>query len=85
MKKNEASSNAYEQIAGKSWADILDAQRFSDYPTPLTVHLPLQPYHSRDLVHLDAALNVCRRRVIKGRAARVIVRPHKEITALLPK
>jgi hypothetical protein len=70
MKKNEASSNAYEQIAGKSWSDILDAQRFYDYPTPLTVHLPLQPYHSRDLIHLDAALNVCRRRVIHDRTHR---------------
>ena len=70
MKKNEASSNAYEQIAGKSWSDILDAQRFYDYPTPLTVHLPLQPYHSRDLIHLDAALNVCRRRVIYDRTHR---------------
>ncbi len=50
-----------------SWAEILDAQRFFAYPTPLTVHLPLQPHHSLDLIHLDAALNVCRRRVIKGR------------------
>ena len=30
MNKNNTSSNAYEQIAGKSWADILDAQRFYD-------------------------------------------------------
>ncbi len=45
----------------------------------------MQPYHSRDLVHLDAALNVFRRRVLKGRAVHVIARPHEELTALLPK
>ena len=67
MRNSEAKSNAYEQLAGMSWAEILDAQRFYDYPTPLTVQVPLQPHHSRDLIHLDAALNVCRRREIKGR------------------
>ena len=66
MTQNKTISNAYAQIAKMSWAEILDAQRFYDYPTPLTVHLPLQPHHSRDLIHLDAALKVCRRRVIKG-------------------
>ena len=85
MGKNRTISKAYEQIAGNSWAEILDAQTFYAHPTPLRVHLPMQPYHSRDLVHLDAALNVCRRRVLKGRAARVLARPHKELTALLPK
>ena len=30
---------------------------------PLTVHLPIQPIHSRDFIHVDCALNVCRRRV----------------------
>ena len=83
MIKNNTSSNAYEQIAGKSWADILDAQRFYDYPTPLTVHLPLQPYHSRDLVHLDAALNVCRRRVIKGRKHRELFEDAKSTEVFL--
>jgi hypothetical protein len=60
-------SNAYEEVAGKSWDQILHERKTYDYPTPLTVHLPLQPYHSRDLIHLDAALNVARRRVLKGR------------------
>ena len=83
MIKDNASSNAYEQIAGKSWADILDAQRFYDYPTPLTVHLPLQPHHSRDLVHLDAALNVCRRRVIKGRKHRELFEDAKTTEVFL--
>lgn len=74
MRNSEAKSNTYEQLARMSWAEILDAQRFYDYPTPLTVQLPLQPHHSRDLIHLAAALNVCRRRVIKGRKHRELLK-----------
>jgi hypothetical protein len=67
MKSLASTFKAYDQVSRQSWAEILSAQTGYAYPTPLTVHLPLQPYHSRDLVHLDAALNVCRRRVVSGR------------------
>lgn len=52
----------YATINSQTWQSILsDRQR--RFPSPLTVHLPIQPVHNRDLIHVDCVLNVCRRRV----------------------
>ncbi|MBN1341581.1 MAG: hypothetical protein JXQ73_02825 [Phycisphaerae bacterium] len=53
----------YANINEKSWNQILADNAFQWRP-PYTVHLPIQPAHSPDFVHVDAALNVCRRRVL---------------------
>src|SRR5690554_5676414 len=52
----------YANINDKSWEQILSENTF-DWQPPYTVHLPIQPVHSVDWVHVDAALNVCRRHV----------------------
>ncbi len=52
----------YSNINKKSWDQILIENMFQWRP-PYTVHLPIQPAHSPDWVHVDAALNVCRRYV----------------------
>ena len=54
----------YNQLPGKAWSEILAENAFQWQP-PLTVHLPIQPLHSPDLVHVDAALNICRRTVLR--------------------
>lgn len=56
-------ATTYATINRDSWATIL-ADRGESYVPPVTVHLPIQPVHSRDFIHVDAALNVCRRRVL---------------------
>lgn len=53
----------YATINRESWASIL-ADNPAQYAPPLTVHLPIQPVHSPDFIHVDSALNVCRRRMI---------------------
>ena len=55
----------YSNINQASWENILADGPFQ-YVPPLTVHLPIQPIHSRDFVYVDAALNACRRRVFPG-------------------
>jgi len=57
--------DSYSTINSKKWSEILCKNHVYTWQPPVTVHLPLQPIHSPDLVHLDAALNVSRRRVIK--------------------
>ncbi|MDD2486176.1 MAG: hypothetical protein PHO05_06475 [bacterium] len=52
----------YSSINRKSWNRIL-ADNENKWPSPLTVHLPIQPVYSPDFIHVDSALNVCRRRV----------------------
>jgi|GEM_PF-559964 len=52
----------YATINSQTWESILSDRDRRCRP-PLTVHLPIQPLHSRDLIHVDCALNVCRRRV----------------------
>jgi hypothetical protein len=52
----------YLTINRYSWREILSECGLKMQP-PVTVHLPIQPLHSPDLIHVDAALNVCRRRV----------------------
>ena len=56
-------ATTYAAINRDSWAGIL-ADRGEGFAPPVTVHLPIQPVHSRDFIHVDAALNVCRRRVL---------------------
>ena len=56
------SATTYANINDTSWDRILADDAFQWRP-PYTVHLPIQPAHSPDFVHVDAALNVCRRRV----------------------
>ncbi|MHB9132413.1 MAG: hypothetical protein ACYDBB_15190 [Armatimonadota bacterium] len=55
----------YTTVQQKSWLQILAEDGYTWQP-PVTVHLPIQPVHSPDLVHVDCALNVCRRRILPG-------------------
>ncbi|VAX19443.1 hypothetical protein MNBD_IGNAVI01-1837 [hydrothermal vent metagenome] len=55
----------YANINSKSWDQILAENTFKFRP-PYTVHLPIQPVHSPDFIHVDAALNVTRRRVTEN-------------------
>ena len=57
--------NTYANINEKSWDQILSENTFQWRP-PYTVHLPIQPAHSPDFIHVDAALNVTRRRVTEN-------------------
>ena len=59
----------YASIGAKPWKQILSEDTF-EYAPPHTVHLPIQPVHSRDLVHVDAGLNVCRKRVFEKLTSR---------------
>ncbi len=59
----------YVNINQASWETILSEGPF-EYIPPLTVHLPLQPVHSRDFLYVDSALNACRRRVYPGVSSR---------------
>jgi hypothetical protein len=52
----------YKNINEKKWPLILGKNSL-EYSPPKTVHMPIQPVHSADLIHVDCALNVCRRRV----------------------
>jgi hypothetical protein len=52
----------YATINAQSWETIVADDR-RRYSPPLSVHVPIQPVHSRDWIHVDCALNVCRRRV----------------------
>lgn len=52
----------YTNINNKSWEQILSENTF-DWQPPYTVHLPIQPVHSADWVHVDAALNGTRRHI----------------------
>lgn len=56
-------ATTYAGINRDSWAGIL-TDKGEGYTPPLTVHLPIQPVYSRDFIHVDCALNVCRRRII---------------------
>lgn len=55
----------YANINAKSWDQILSENSFQWRP-PYTVHLPIQPVHSHDFIHVDAGLNVTRRRVTEN-------------------
>ena len=57
--------NTYANINEKSWDQILSENTFQWRP-PYTVHLPIQPAHSPDFIHVDAGLNVTRRRVTEN-------------------
>ncbi|MFA7003529.1 MAG: hypothetical protein WC429_05780 [Verrucomicrobiia bacterium] len=56
-------ATTYATLNRESWASVL-ADKGEGYTPPLTVHLPIQPVFQRDFVHVDCALNVCRRRVL---------------------
>lgn len=55
----------YRDMPGKTWTGILGETEFEWVP-PRTVHLPIQPVHSPDFIHVDCSLNVCRRRMLPG-------------------
>jgi hypothetical protein len=55
----------YSNINTKSWDQILAENTFKWRP-PYTVHLPIQPVHSPDFIHVDAGLNVTRRTVTEN-------------------
>ncbi len=80
-------ATTYANINDKSWDRILAENAFRWRP-PYTVHLPIQPVHSPDFVHVDAALNVCRRRVfpnvaIHDRKARAAATGHETFVVQL--
>ena len=49
----------------KSWDQIL-AEDTLKWKPPYTVHLPVQPVHSPDYIHIDCALNAIHRRVYQN-------------------
>lgn len=53
----------HQTLDGKSWEDILADDGYRWTP-PYSVHMPIQPVHAPDFLHVDAALNVCRRHVL---------------------
>src|ERR1043166_820232 len=53
---------SYSEIPSKTWCELL-AENWGGHIPPMTVHLPIHPAYSPDFIHVDAALNVCRRRV----------------------
>ncbi len=55
-------TETYKNLNDKSWTELLRRNTYRWNP-PATVHLPIHPAHAPDFVHVDAALNVCRRRV----------------------
>jgi hypothetical protein len=54
--------NQIKKINAKSWDQILAENTFQFQP-PCSVHIPIQPVHSPDFIHVDSAMNVIRRRV----------------------
>jgi len=62
-------SSDYPNIEKLSWDQVLRGKP-DQYQPPYTVHFPINPVGSPDFVHLDAALNVCRRRVFPGLSVR---------------
>jgi len=57
-------TSTYSNINDKTWDQILLEDTLK-WETPYTVHLPIQPVHSPDYIHLDCALNAIHRRVYK--------------------
>ncbi len=55
----------YRTCESMSWARLLAESAVPSWTPPLTTHLPIHPVYSPDFVHVDSALTVCRRRVIK--------------------
>ena len=57
--------STYTNINSKTWDQIL-AEDTLKWKPPYTVHLPVQPVHSPDYIHLDCALNAIHRRVYQN-------------------
>jgi hypothetical protein len=55
----------YSNIHKFTWGQLTEELK-QPYHLPLTVHLPIQPLHSPDFIHVDAALNVSRRRIAQN-------------------
>lgn len=66
---SEPITNTFAGIQSKTWDRILRENGYAWQP-PLTVHLPIQPAYSPDFVHVDCALNACRRRMFPGMRTR---------------
>jgi hypothetical protein len=62
VSSQNSGSSTYTNINAKSWDQIL-AEDTLKWKPPYTVHLPIQPVYSSDWIHVDCALNVCRRRM----------------------
>ena len=58
-------NSTYTNINSKSWDQIL-AEDTLKWKPPYTVHLPVQPVHSPDYIHIDCALNAIHRRVYQN-------------------
>ena len=62
----------YNEVNDKKWHEIHENNNL-EYVPPLTVHMPIQPMHSPDIIHVDGALNACRRRIIPGLSNRDVL------------
>ena len=56
----------YSSIDNLDWDRIIKTKAFDLRSKPLTVHCPIQPPHSRDLVYVNRALVTQRLRVLQG-------------------
>lgn len=59
----ESHDSFWSALPMRPWCDLL-AEEWGGYQPPVTVHLPIQPAHSPDLVHVGSALHACRRRIV---------------------
>ena len=57
-----SNKTTYSNIDQLTWDELI-AELKQPYVPPVTVHLPIQPVHSPDFVHVDCAFNAIRRRV----------------------
>ncbi len=69
----------FNEIENKSWMSILNDNGFK-YQPPVTVHLPIQPAGSPDVVHVDSALTVCRKRILPNLTASSILDTNRRLT-----
>ena len=58
-------NSTYTNTNAKSWDQILAEDTLKWKPS-YTVHLPIQPVHSPDYIHIDCALNAIHRRVFQN-------------------
>jgi hypothetical protein len=59
------STGFWSQLNTRTWNDIL-TEDWGDFSTPFTVHLPIHPAHTPDLIHVGPALEVARQRIVPG-------------------
>ena len=55
----------FQSLEKRPWEELL-REKWGDYQSPLTVHLPIHPPHTPDVMHVGPAMEVSRRRVAPG-------------------